>query len=388
VTDSSAATEHLRAPEKNRRCLTHRRPGEWRTNCGSPPALDHSLTRWAKLTASSASTIRRGFLDIGWTFERWRTATRLAAACTLLASGTAVETAAMRVGFSSRHGLTRAFGTHYGMTPSDYSARTSVHSPGSLLRTEAASGTAALAAVIERLTEEPATASVPASVPATHTAWHHNDVHVLIWVFKGSGDLNLGSAHHLRREGDAIWIPAGVDHQAGNREGSITLPICYLRPEEVHISEPLQVHFPPEWTDFLLHRAVATRTQLRPIDFSARDLLELFTDRLAAQRAQRVPMPTDPRALSVATRFLARMQLPTGTVLDATIYRTFLAETGMTFAAWQHRARMEVALELLDSGTRPADVARRVGYLRVRSFSRAFRDLFGLSPREYRAQRG
>lgn len=354
------------------------------------PAIDHSLARWARLTASSVSTIRRGFLDIGWTFERWRTATRLAASCQLLASGLAVETTAMRVGFSSRHGFTRAFGSLYGMTPSDYAARISIHSPGSLLRTEAAIGTAALATVIERLTETAAASApgrFPSPVPDTRTAWHHNDVHVLIWVYRGSGDLNLGAAHHLRREGDAIWIPAGVDHQAGNHAGSITLPICCLWPEEAHISEPLQVRFSPEWTDFLLHRAVATRTELRPVGFEAREVLDLFNDQLAVDRSQSVPMPTDPTASATARRFLTRMRLPPDQTVTPETHRAFRSETGFSLLQWQHRARMEVARELLDSGARPADVARRVGYLRVRSFSRAFRSRFGQSPREYRAQR-
>lgn len=352
------------------------------------PAIDHGIDKWARLTASSVSTIRRGFLEIGWTFDRWRTANRLAAACGLLASGLAVETTAMRVGFSSRHGFTRAFGKHYGLTPSDYSAHMSVHSPGSLVRTEAASGTAALAATIERLTETAVAASAPRPVPATRTAWHHNDVHVLAWLYQGEGDLSLGSDLHLRREGDAMWIPAGVDHQAGNREGSITLPVCYLWPEEAHISEPLQVRFPSEWTDFLLHRAVATRTRLRPDGFDARDLLGLFTDQLTGHRASSIPMPADARALDVADGFLVRMQLPPGMAVDAEVHRAFRTETGMTLARWQLHARMEVARDLLDSGAHPTDVARRVGYLRGRSFSRAFRSRFGLSPREYRAQRG
>ncbi|WP_166969090.1 helix-turn-helix transcriptional regulator [Brevibacterium atlanticum] len=351
------------------------------------PAFDHGIDRWAKATASSVSTIRRGFLEIGWTFDRWRTATRLATACGLLASGFAVETAAMRVGFSSRHGFTRAFGKHYGLSPSDYSARMSVHSPGSQLRTEAATGTAVLAATIARLTETAVATSAPGPVPATRTAWHHNDVHVLAWLFKGTGDLSLGPDLRFRRQGDAMWIPAGVDHQAGNGEGAVTLPVCYLWPEEVHISEPLQVRFSDEWTDFLLHRAVATRTMLRPDDFNARDMLDLFTAQLTEYRARRVPMPVDVRARAVADSYLARMQLPPDTIIPTEVHRVFRAETGMSLASWQLHARMGVARELLDSGAHPTDVARRVGYLRARSFSRAFRNRYGLSPREYRDQR-
>ncbi|WP_181274004.1 helix-turn-helix domain-containing protein [Brevibacterium oceani] len=351
------------------------------------PAIDRSITGWARLTASSASTIRRGFLDIGWTFNRWRIATRLAAACEHLASGHAVEATAMRVGFTSRHGFTRAFGRHYGLTPSAYASRMSVHSLGSLLRTEAATGTAALAATIARLTKTPAAASVPRPLPATRTSWHRNDVHVLAWLYKGTGDLSLESRHHLRREGEAVWIPAGVAHQAGNDEGSVTLPIGYLSPEDVHISEPMRARFSPEWNDFLLHRAVATRTELRPEGFEPRDMLDLFVDQLANQRSRTVAMPADPRAAAVARHFLTRMKLPAGAGIDAEVHRAFRVETGMTLAQWQHSARMHAARDLLEAGARPTDAARRVGYTRVRSFSRAFRDRYGHPPREHLSRR-
>ena len=85
----------------------------------------------------------------------------------------------------------------------------------------------------------------------------------------------------------------------------------------------------------------------------------------------------------MATRFLTEMRRTTRSGLDAEVHRAFRSETGMSVAQWCRLARLEVASELLDSGYRPTDVARRVGYARARSFSRAFRARFGRSPREY-----
>lgn len=75
---------------------------------------------------------------------------------------------------------------------------------------------------------------------------------------------------------------------------------------------------------------------------------------------------------SVATRFLTEMRLPSVVAIGAEIHRAFRSETGMIVSQWFRLARLEVPRELLDSGTRPTDVASRVGYARVRSFSRAF----------------
>lgn len=163
----------------------------------------------------------------------------------------------------------------------------------------------------------------------------------------------------------------------------MTLPICYLAPEKAHISEPIRVHFPPEWNDYLLHRAVATRTKLRPEGFDSYGVLDLFSSQLAGQLARSVPMPVSPRTTAVATRFLTKKRMPNGMALGAEIQRAFRSRTGLTISQWCRLARLEVARELLASGTRPTDAARKVGYTRARSFSRAFRAMFGRSPREY-----
>lgn len=354
------------------------------------PALDHNLEEWAKLTASSVSSLRRGFLAGGRSFALWRTLTRLAAGCDYLAAGFGIEHTATLVGFSSRNGFTRAFGRCYGITPREYAARAASAYYGPAFRVAAARGTAALARMLAR--SEPG--SVPADavpivnreLPATHTSWHVNDAHVLTWMYKGQGFLRIGDDHHRRREGEAVWVPAGVNHQAGNGEGAIGLPIAYLDPKGVRITEPLRAQFPPNWNDYLLHRVVATRTMLRPSEFDPSAILDQFEGQLALQRTRGVPMPRDSQLRSMATDFLARLRWPQGYRVDASVHEAFRRETGMTIARWQHVARMQIAVELLESGAAPSAVARRVGYAHQRSFSRAFRSSQGVTPRDYCAR--
>ena len=358
------------------------------------PALDHSLEEWAKLTASSVSSLRRGFLAGGRSFALWRTLTRLAAGCDYLAAGLGVEHTAALVGFSSRNGFTRAFGHCYGITPGEYAARAASVYRGPGFRVAAARGTAALARMLAR--SKPgsglgsgladATPAVIRELPSTHTSWHANDVHVLTWVYKGQGFLRIGEEHHSRREGEAVWIPAGANHQAGSEEGSIGLPIAYLDPRDVRITEPMRAQFPPSWNDYLLHRVIATRTMLRPSEFDPYAILGQFEEQLANQRTRGVPMPRDPRSRTVAMDFLARMRWPQGYRIDTGVHEVFRRETGMTIARWQHVARMRIAAELLEAGAAPSTVARRVGYAHPRSFSRAFRNCYRMTPLDYRAR--
>lgn len=61
----------------------------------------------------------------------------------------------------------------------------------------------------------------------------------------------------------------------------------------------------------------------------------------------------------------------------------FRSQTGMSFARWQHSARMRVARDLLARRVKPSAVASRVGYSQVSNFSRAFTRFHGVSPRVY-----
>jgi transcriptional regulator GlxA family with amidase domain len=69
--------------------------------------------------------------------------------------------------------------------------------------------------------------------------------------------------------------------------------------------------------------------------------------------------------------------------------RRFRAATGMAPLDYVHRLRIERAKRLLEASSLAVEeVTARVGYEDARSFSRLFRSLVGLSPREYRSRFG
>jgi AraC-like DNA-binding protein/quercetin dioxygenase-like cupin family protein len=347
------------------------------------PALDHTLEQWAALAACSPNTLRRDFLsDTGMTFARWRTLCRLAAAREFLEGGYDVGQVAARVGFVSRNGFSRAFREHHGMTPRDFAARAAARTDRGVSRRVVADrqdGTLA------RLLE--AAPAPPHPVPAARNAPRTAPYHVLTWMYRGSGWARVGATTHPRRQGDTIWLPAGVERETGLAENSLSLPIGVLGPDDAHISEPLTARFPPSWDPYLLYCSVSTNTPLRPEGHDPRHILDVFGEQLAVERARAVPMPRDGRARDAARDFLRRIgtsaesatfEVP-GDVLEA-----FRRETGLTFASWRHAARMSVARDLLAGGARPSAVAVRVGYRQVSNFSRAFSRFHGVSPREHR----
>ncbi len=350
------------------------------------PALDLTVEDWAAVVHSSPRTLRRDFrTGTGFTFEQWRLRCRLCAAVEFVAAGYGVDQVAARVGFASRNGFTRAFKQQFGSTPHEFGRRFSA-------RPAAGEASPRLAAarqsddLVSIVREGRVPLGAPHLLPAARTTPHTNGVHVLSWVYRGSGYLDIGDRHYERQRGDATWIPAGVEHVTGLRQDSISLPLGNAATGELSLTEPLQVNFPSAWDDYLMFCSVSARSGLQPDDHDPRRILDLFAEQVAIQRALSVPMPTDPRAGAVAMDYLRRIGEagePAPADLPAEIHRVFRDETGMTFARWRYVARMRTARDMLAGGARPSAVARRVGYAHLPTFSTAFTRFHGLSPREY-----
>ncbi|MEV0523958.1 AraC family transcriptional regulator [Streptomyces sp. NPDC050439] len=349
------------------------------------PGLDLTVERWASRVLCSQRTLRRDFLaDTGLTFERWRLLCRLGAAVEFLVAGYDVDQVVALVGFASRNGLTRAFKGQFGLTPHEFGRGLSAR-PGAGGLTQRATAAQQTDDLI-RMLRETGTPAAPETLPAASTPSHTNDIHVLSWMYRGSGYLDIGDQHYERERGVATWIPADREHVTGLRENSVSLPLGNASTADLHLTAPLQVRFSPAWDDYLMFCSISARSALRPDDHDPRHILDLFAEQVAAQRALSVPMPTDPRARAVAMECLRRIGEPGGTHdadVGAEIHRAFRDETGMTFGRWRYAARMRIARDLLAGGAPPSAVARRIGYAHLPTFSAAFSRFHGLSPREY-----
>ncbi|MCY1143607.1 AraC family transcriptional regulator [Actinoplanes sp. Pm04-4] len=339
------------------------------------PALDLTVTEWAARVLSSPRTLLRDFrADTGLTFEQWRLRCRLTAAAEYIAAGHSVGGVPARVGFSTQSGFIRAFKQRFGLTPHEFSRELSARPAASALTDN-----------LMRMMRANDAPRAPDLLPAARTPSHTNNVHVLVWTYRGSGYLDVGDHRYEQERGVATWIPAGAEHTMGVRENSISLPLGNAGPGDLQLTEPLQVQFSPAWDDYLMFCSVSARTPLRPDDYDPSHVSDLFADQVAAQRALSLPMPTESRARAAAMDYLRRIGTSGGTGLDvpADIHRAFREQTGMSFARWCYAARMRVARDMLAGGAKPTAVSRRVGYAHLPTFSAAFTRFHGLSPRDY-----
>jgi AraC-like DNA-binding protein len=195
----------------------------------------------------------------------------------------------------------------------------------------------------------------------------------------------------------AIWVPAGVAHQI-RFAGACSLRTLYLRPDPPNT---LQGDGQPADCAVITVSPLLRELVLRVIEQGMLD------ERTPADRAMALliqgevarrdtapfdlPMPVSQAARRAADRMAADDAPTLGIAALAdvvglgprTLERRFLAETGMTLAAWGRQARLLQAMRRLAAGAPVKTVAAAAGYSTASAFVTAFKGVFGETPGRY-----
>lgn len=354
------------------------------------PASRLTVDEWAEQASVSVRTLTRLFVrETGMSFAEWRTDCRLQAAAEHLQAGRAVGWTARQVGFESVTWFIRAFARRFGCTPGAWS-RTHRDTSRCSERIRSSERNRTL---VSRLNGETSFHDPP-PVPATSvTPCTHDDVSLVWWMYKGTSHAKVGERTLRLSQGDAIWMPARVEHAIELEPDSIGLPLVFYA-DEPHVSpdDGAVIRVPPGSSDVVLFHVMANLTFLHPSGYERLEILDFLVAHGLRQRELALAMPTDPVARHVA-RHLGRRPQDTRPLADwaaqfgiaaAELNEVFREETGRSFAAWRAAARMQVASDMISRGIPPSAVARRLGYRHLSGFSRDFTRHHGMSPRAYR----
>ncbi|MGQ5523409.1 AraC family transcriptional regulator [Chitinimonas sp. PSY-7] len=226
--------------------------------------------------------------------------------------------------------------------------------------------------------------------------WHSHLRGQLFCIESGLVHVRTAQGSWLLPPHRAGWIPPGESHRvtiSGAMSGwtllvtPIAASMLPAQPCVVGINEVMRA---------LVRRAASWPSQT-PLNKAQEQIIEvLFAEiQCAPQEPLHLPMPTDRRALRIATailqspsdnRSLAAWATWAGMSVR-TLSRLFLAETGISFAQWRQQARLTLALERLARNEAVADVAEALGYATPSNFIAMFRRSFGDSPARYFARR-
>lgn len=188
----------------------------------------------------------------------------------------------------------------------------------------------------------------------------------------------------------AIWVPAGVPHATRHSVGSEVRNI-FVR---MDAAPDLPAHCAVVQVSPLLRELLLAVMRLPPLydeDGADGRLVRVLLDRVAAlpDEPLHLPMPVNKKLRAVAAELAERpgvslaMAARQAAMSPRSFARHFLAETGLTFGAWQRQARLLRALELLGTGLGVGDVAFTLGYESISAFIAMFRRTFGTTPARY-----
>lgn len=197
---------------------------------------------------------------------------------------------------------------------------------------------------------------------------HSHDAPHLIHVATGSAHLVVDGTQMTLRARESAWLAPHVPHSARYESGSLVLgPL--LSPRSTPPTRVLRLGEVPQISAVMttiLGVAPHTPDQVEPLRQALGTVLAELATVHFPQTAPKHPVAaTIARAALRSDATLDELAAEHGTSARH-MQRVFLAETGVSFARWRVRARLNAAIVRLRGGDRVELVAATVGY-RTRS---------------------
>lgn len=232
--------------------------------------------------------------------------------------------------------------------------------------------------------------------PGTEVPVHQHTRGQLVYAVRGVMQVQAASTRWAIPSQRALWLPPGQPHSI-RMLSATELRTVYFTPELLALCSPFArqaevhaLHASPLLRELVLclcsgHAAVQAQQLIASL------LLHVL------QEAQRLPtdlpMPANAQLRRAASLVLAFPQArhsladlaDVAAMSERSFTRRFSAEAGMSFRAWQQRARILGSLDLLAAGRETKAIARATGFTSSASYASAFRQLLGCSPSQFRA---
>jgi AraC-like DNA-binding protein len=214
----------------------------------------------------------------------------------------------------------------------------------------------------------------------------------LIYAVRGTMQVLADNTLWLVPPTRALWAPAGTSHAIEMR-GAVAMRTIYV-PADRAAPLPSRSHainISPLLRELILH--IVELRLLKDEQSDHLHLADLFLDLVAAAPGLPlfVPMPSDPRAATVARLLqadpargddMASLARAAGASVR-TLQRLFREETGMRFVEWRQRLRLLQAITLLEQGMTVTAAGAAAGYASTSAFIAAFREQTGETPSRY-----
>jgi AraC-like DNA-binding protein len=222
--------------------------------------------------------------------------------------------------------------------------------------------------------------------------WHSHERAQLVYASSGVMTITTPDGSWVVPPNRALWIPAGVDHHIV-MSGPVTMRTLYIAADAAAgLPSACRVVAVSGLLRELILRAVELPLLYDEAGPAGRIAALLFDElRLLPTLPLHLPNPRDARLVRLCRSLRqspadARTLDQWGEAVGAsarTLARTFVKETGMSFAAWRAQVRLLAGLARLAGGEKVTSVALDLGYDSPSAFIAMFRRQLGVTPSRY-----
>jgi AraC-like DNA-binding protein len=227
------------------------------------------------------------------------------------------------------------------------------------------------------------------------TGWHSHDLHEIEYAARGVVEVETASGHYLLPPQQAMWIPAGLEHETTINTAVRTVAVLFdpaLVPMPGDRVRILAV--PPLLREMMLYALrwpISRNGGDRVADGFFEALGHIVADALEHEAPLSLPTSTDPVVAAAMTYTQAHLASISAAevaravgVSERTLRRLFDA-AHLSWRSYLLQARLLRAMaRLAEPGPSILDVALSVGFENLGSFARSFARQCGETPSAYR----
>lgn len=215
----------------------------------------------------------------------------------------------------------------------------------------------------------------------------------LIYLMTGSLIVSVKNRSYVVYPGNCIWIPAKIEHTTVARTCS-ELHSLYIDTTIYAslLSDPWSMEASPLFVALLERYIEQTHSETHQNDTNS-SLIGLLVEEIDKGKKVNagLPLPQDKRLLLLCKNLFENplcnktiAELLTDTHISYRhAIRLFKAQTGMDLGKWRIFLKLNISVSLLMSGYSVSQVAYEVGYSNPSGFSTAFKNEFGMPPKEF-----
>ena len=228
------------------------------------------------------------------------------------------------------------------------------------------------------------------------TGWHSHDLHQIEYAIGGVVEVETETAHYLLPPQQAAWIPVGLQHQATMNPDVKTVAVMFDpqlipaggdRARIVAVSPLIR-----EMMVYALRWPIDRADSDAVSDGFFRTLAYLVSE--ALDHESPLSLPTSDDSIVAAAMAYTKEHLSSVTadevsravsVSERTLRRQFQAAVGISWRTYLQHARMLRAMALLAAPEQTVQqTCSAVGFDSLSSFTRAFTQFCGETPKSYR----